>query len=264
MVKRPYEERRNASLPWGYWLHAEPGQSALIDEDGSRWDSVRHCLWQSRLGLPRRHLQFMDSQFEFMLAILAAHDRHIVPIEEKVLDLCEGSWTLRDYFETWLEAVGLLMDRRIPGLTTEGRAVLLMLASTRSTEYAALPISPASLALTHGLDRGATREERERVMAQIEARTSELPFRFVRDVIGGRAAIKLVGLNIGSNIPLVRTLWAIELPDNHARDRLFAWIAQRVDRWQSWGSLAREGGAQALSEHFLQLVLADHPPRPDG
>ncbi len=264
MDNRAFQDRRNASLPWGYWLHVDPGRNDLIDEDGNRWESVRHCLWNGRLGMPGRYSELVDSQLEFMLTILAAHSRDLVPIEERVLDLCEGSWTLRAHYENWLEAVGLLTERGAYGLTAEGRAVLLMLASTRSTDYAGLPIGLGSLGLTRGLDGGATREYRERVLAEIEARTTDLPFRFVRDTLEGRAAIKLLGARIGSNMPLSRTLWAIELPDTHARDRLFAWMALRVERWQPWGSLANEQGAQALSEHFLQLALADQPSPPDG
>jgi len=265
-----YEQVRNASLPWGYWLHAELGHHELIDEDGKSWDSVRQCLWQSRLGLPRRHLAFIDAQLEFMLAILAAHDRRTVPLEERVIDLCDGSWTLRDHYDSWLQALGLLRhseghsEGQHQGLSAEGRAVLLMLASTRSAEHGGQPVGLAALGLTHGLDRGTTRAERDHALARIEAHTHDLALRFVREVMHGRPVIKLIGREIGSTIPLARTLWLMAFPDAYARDRLFAWIAQRPERWILWGSLARDEGAQALSEHFLQLALADQPTRLSG
>jgi hypothetical protein len=70
-------------------------------------------------------------------------------------------------------------------------------------------------------------------------------------------AIKLLGHGLGGHIPLTRVLWSMTFPDDYARDRMFCWLAHRLDRWQAWGEMAAEQGAQALSEHLLQLRFAD-------
>lgn len=68
---------------------------------------------------------------------------------------------------------------------------------------------------------------------------------------------KLIGPPEGANIPLGRVLWSMNFGDDFARDRLFAWLIHRLDRWEAWTELASLKGAQALSEHFLQLRFAD-------
>ena len=44
----PYEQRRNAALPFGYWCIADPDRYPhLIDEHGRRWPSLREYIWCS-------------------------------------------------------------------------------------------------------------------------------------------------------------------------------------------------------------------------
>ena len=260
MENIPYEAIRNPNLPWGYWLQAdENGYPPLRDEHGNPWDSVRDCLWRGRLRMADSSRWDVEDQLEFLLALLAAIDRRVVHIEEKTIDLFQGAWALHTHYSLWLDGAGLTDGGLTGSLTLEGRAILVMLASTRSVESAPVPIGLPVLAPRVGLDRGETREERERVLASQEAFACDLPFRFVRASIMRKPGIKLTGIEIGDNIPLTRVLWSMCFPDDHARDRLFAWLSHRLDRWQEWGALVGREGAQALSDHLLQLAFADLP-----
>jgi hypothetical protein len=254
-----YTAKRNPNLPWGYWLVASEDGEALYDEDGNAWDSVRDYLWTHRLRMGRHPANAVEAQLEFLLAILVAIDRRVVKTEESVRDIFHGHWHLQAFYAHWLEGVGLASNNRVESLTQEGRAVLVMLASTRSAGSAPLPIGLPALTPRMGLDRGETRDERERVLASQEAFARDLPYRFVREAIADRPGIKLMGVQIGSNIPLTRILWSMSFPDDHARDRMFAWLAHRIDRWEEWGELSARKGARVLSELLLELAFADRP-----
>lgn len=171
---------------------------------------------------------------------------------------------LHGHYLLWLQSVGLTTRPLGDALTDEGRAVLVMLASTRSATSAPLPIGLATLDPRMGLDHGATREERERVLAAHEAFAQDLPARFVRAAIAGQPGITLVAEQRGRNIPLTRVLWSQVFPDDHARDRLYAWLAGRIDRWEVWADLAEHKGSQALSDRLLLLAFADRPAGPEG
>ena len=253
-----YEMIRNPNLPWGYWCVADPEyEPALVDETGRRWDSLREYLWCGRLSMARRsHWEFVN-QLELLLAVLACIDRRIVHIEEHVRDLFKGSWDIAFHYACWLKGHGL--SDGFDKLTTEGRAVLVMLASTRPRSAAPTPIGLPTLVPQRGFDRGETREERERIVAVNEKFALNLPARFVRAEIDEFPGIKLIGPPEGANIPLGRVLWSMTFGDDFARDRLFAWLIHRLDRWEAWTELASLQGAQALSEHFLQLRFADEP-----
>ena len=255
----PYAAKRNPNLPWGHWLVASEDGERLYDEHGNAWDSVRDYLWTDRLRMEPHPANAIEAQLEFLLAVLVAIDRRVVKTEEKVRDIFGGLWHLQAFYAYWLEGIGLTSNNRVEDLTHEGRAVLVMLASTRSAGSAPLPIGLPTLTPRLGLDHGETRAERERVLAVQEAFARELPYRFVREAIADRPGIKLMGVQLGNNIPLTRVLWSMSFPDDHARDRMFAWLAHRLDRWAEWGELAARKNAQALSDHLLQLAFADRP-----
>lgn len=255
----PYAAKRNPNLPWGYWLVASEDGERLYDEEGNAWDGVRDYLWTCRLRMGPRSAKAVEAQLEFLLAVLVAIDRRVVKTEERVRDLFEGLWHLQEFYGHWLAGVGLISNNRVEELTHEGRAVLVMLASTRSATSAPLPIGLPTLTRRIGLDQGETKQERERVLAVQEAFARDLPYRFMRDTIGEHPGIKLMGVQIGSNIPLSRVLWSMSFPDDHARDRLFAWLAHRIDRWEEWGELAAHKSARELSELLLELAFADRP-----
>lgn len=257
-----YRECRNVNLPWGYWLVANG--DVLIDEQGAAWSSLREYLWCGRLGMVANGPETIDTQLELLLAMLVAIDRKVIATEERVSELFGGAWHLHGHYLLWLQSVGLTTRPLGDALTDEGRAVLVMLASTRSATSAPLPIGLATLDPRMGLDHGATREERERVLAAHEAFAQDLPARFVRAAIAGQPGITLVAEQRGRNIPLTRVLWSQVFPDDHARDRLYAWLAGRIDRWEVWADLAEHKGSQALSDRLLLLAFADRPAGPEG
>ena len=253
----PYEQRRNPNLPFGYWCIADPEDYPhLVDEFGRRWPSLRDYIWCSRLQMARGSNWEFTAMTEFLLAVLAAIDRRVMYIEEQVNDLFAGAWDVARHYSAWLE--GHMLAEGLTGdLTPEGRAILVALASTRGAEAAPIPIGLPTIAPWRGLDGGDTREERERVFKVNETFARDLPGRFVRERINGDPGIKLVGAPTGANIPLGRVLWTMTFADEYARDRLFAWLVHRLDRWEAWAEMANKHGAQAFTEHILRLRFAD-------
>ena len=253
----PYENLRNPNLPWGYWCLNDPaGDPPLVDETGRRWQSLREYLWVGRLGMDPGTGLDLDRHCEFLLAVLAALDRRTVPIEEFTTDFFRGYWDLARHYESWLKGQGVSGGLEAP-LTPEGRAILVTLASTRAPEHVPIPIGLPIIDNWQGFNLGTTKEERERIFKQSEDFALELSGRFVRAYILDKPGIKLIGMPDGNNIPLSRVLWSLTFPDEYARDRLFAWLVQRLDRWEAWTQMAREKGARMLSEHFLRLRFAN-------
>lgn len=253
----PYEQRRNPNLPFGYWCTVDPDHEPhLIDDTGKRWDSLRDYIWCGRLGMARGSAFDFENQTEFLLAVLAAIDRRTCYIEEQVRDLFKGSWELARHYGSWLKGHGLAAGLN-GEITHEGHAILVTLASTRSAGAAPIPIGLPTIDPARGFDDGTTRAERERIFKTNETFALDLPGRFVREEIAERPGIKLLGVPEGANVPLGRVLWSMTFGDDFARDRMFAWLIHRLDRWPAWTDRARSEGAQALSEHFLQLRFAD-------
>lgn len=261
----PYHERRNANLPWGYWLLAVGDASSppLIDDMGRPWRSVREAFWVSRLSMaPLMQTAVMHNELEFLLAVMVAIDRRIIPTEEAALDLL-GGWDRSRFYTAWLHGQRLVTP--CPGhdthteLSPEGRAVVLMLASTRSPKDAPMAIGLPTLRPYHGLGQGMNADAREAILSAQERAAALLQYRFQRETIGSLHAIVLVGSGLGPNIPLQRRLWSMTFPDLYARDRFYLWLHDRLDRWQAWGERAYERGARSLSEHLLQVRFCDEP-----
>ncbi len=57
-------------------------------------------------------------------------------------------------------------------------------------------------------------------------------------------------------MPIRKVVWSQGFPDARVRDDFFAWLAERVDRWESWGRLAYSKSADALTRHLLGLLAA--------
>jgi hypothetical protein len=260
----PYERRRNPNLPWGYWCRVSDQEwPPLFDENGREWTSLREYFWSERLGMASASEHDREHALEVLLSVLVAIDRRVIGIEEKVIDLFQDCWHLaRQFLGHWLEGLGLTDEGLSGSLTPEGRAVLVMLASTRSLRAAPIPIGLPVFEATNGPDLDAARAVNESVMDQCDAFAEKLEFRFVREDVAGRPAIKLIGPPTGNNVPLARTLWSIDFPRLHERDRLYRWLVDRIDRWEDWAERARQHGAQALSEHLLRLRFADEPLEP--
>lgn len=254
---RGYAAKRHASLPWGYWLRQDPFSTRLFDEDGSVWHSLRQNLWERRLGMAVIESYTVDMACEVLLSILHARTTMIHGFEAVMLDLFGGSWQQTWHYKAWLKGQGLLQRSKV---TVESRAIARMLGSTRPSGAPDLaPLDFPTLQSFHGLDGGTTRDQRERVMARQEALGSAMRYRFVREPMFGRPGITFIGYQLGDNIPLTRVLWTQMFPDDYARDRMFGWLADRLDRWSAWGEIAAIEGSRALSEHLLQLKFADEP-----
>jgi len=247
---RGYGKRRHPELPWGHWLRQDPAIEGLVDEEGRVWPSVRHYLWEDRLGMFST-----DENCELLLAVLHAMSNRWVTGEEAVHEFFIGIWREANFFRQWLHGQDL---NNVYGVTVEGYAIMSMLAATREIDAPDLaPLSFPTLHPWNGLDQGVTRQQRERIMAAQEALGRPLRYRFIREPVVNQPGIKLTGLELGANIPLTRVLWAMTFPDDYARDRMYAWIAHHLDRWQAWGEMAASDGSRALSEHLLQLKFAN-------
>ncbi|OBX17783.1 hypothetical protein A9995_14820 [Erythrobacter sp. QSSC1-22B] len=262
----PYERRKNPNLPWGYWLTAVgevDGWPPLVDDEGNHWNSVREAFWVSRLAMGRiTQSSIMHQELEFMLAMLCAIERRIIPIEERALDFFQ-SWDQSRFYGAFLHGQALLEPDPGSGLDTklapEAHAVILMLASTRSPEDAPMPIGLPTLRAYHGLNAGINAETRKTIIAAQERAAQTLQYRFQREQIGQASGIVLVGDALGPNVPLRRKLWSTTLPDPYARDRMYLWLHERIDRWPVWGELAYRRGARALSEHLMLVKFCDEP-----
>jgi hypothetical protein len=263
-IEIPYTDRFNPNLPWGYWLVAQgelDGLPPLIDPLGQRWRSVREYFWAERLGMaPIQRDDVRNKELEFMLATLVSLDRRVIYTEERAVDLF-GSWDRSRHYMSWLAGQKLLMPQPEASLdadlSPEGRAVLVMLASTRSPDAAPRAIGLPTLKSFHGLAGKPDQAERDRLIAEQERATLQLQYRFGSKDIAEQPAIVLAGVGLGPNIPLTRVLWSITFADDYARDRMLFWLHERIDRWPDWGELAYRQGARALSERLMQFAFAD-------
>lgn len=257
----PYEDIRNPDLPWGYWLTVRdvPGlDGPIVDEHGAAWKSIREAFWIGRMRMSAR-ADDADEQLERMTAALTALDRRSVNPREAALDIFDGEQLFRDFYRSWLAGHELSVIGPTGGtdLTTEGRAVLLMLTATRSMRPGPLPFGPDAIMGTPMPD--VSRERREIWFAEIGRFGARLPCRFERVSIGDSFAILLHGDGFGHRMPVRRVIWSQAFLDVETRDRLFYWLAVRVDRWAHWGQRAWEEGAAAFTQYLLELVATGLP-----
>jgi hypothetical protein len=250
-----YEDIRNPALPWGYWLHAAgaPYGPPLVDEQGRRWDTVRDAFWVGRLGMPASLT--MEENLERLMAHLAATSRRVVHVDESAHDLFGGEQDSDRFYRMWVYAQGLAGGQPPfgTGVSAEGHAALVMLASTRPSQVRAMPVGAdaiATLAPSKGSDA-----ETEAWLDRLEVLAAKLPFRFERRELWLKPTVALVGDGLGEVVPLRRTLWMQSFTDIRSRDRFHVWLAQRLDRWEAWGRMAFERGAPVLTQHFLAMVM---------
>ena len=258
----PYEDRRNPNLPWGYWIYIDDevrGLPPLVDEYGHRWRSLREALWVDRLGMTGNY-QFGhvdEEQVEFLLAVLAMIDRRVVCVEGVVSDVFGDGWHATAHYAAWLSGERLIEPTPTltsAKLTPEGQAILVMLASTRPADRAAMPIGPSGL---HPFAQLRPEPDREAMEAAIRSGEAALPkdtVRFMRSGGPGRSMIVLLGA-ANAKLPMAETHWSISFKRAHHRDRVYAWLLAQPDRWQDWYRIAREQRAGALTEHLLTLFV---------
>jgi hypothetical protein len=77
---------------------------------------------------------------------------------------------------------------------------------------------------------------------------------FAREAVHSTYVVTLTGVGTGAKMPVRRVMWSQSFPDRRARDDFFAWLADRVERWEDWGKLAYWKGASDLTQHLFALV----------
>ena len=253
MAPRERGSGMDRDMPWGWWLRAE--RACFVDQDGRTWRSVRDAFWQGHLNFPPAAAA--DEQNELLLRVLTALSSRFVGEFESIHDLFEGDMTFWRFYNSWLVSIGLVQtgaDVFHGALTDEGRAVMLMLQATREPGWVELPMADVIEAMRFA-GRGEADRGRESALTRLEAETAHLPWIFGRSRIGGSFLISLTGLAVDSRMPTRRIVWTQSFSCDGARDDLFAWMACRVDRWEDWGRMAYERGADALTRHLLALVV---------
>mgnify|MGYP005991763903 CR=1 FL=1 len=241
-------------LPWGWWLRAN--DSALEDMDGSRWHSVRDAFWQGRMHFPREHV--VPEQMELLLRVLSAVDQRWSNGSENRHDLFGGDMMFWRFYLCWLASVGLTEPERgmsaLEGpLSDEGHSVMLMLQATRDPAWVDLPMDQVVEAVRRTMlddrhDQGA--------FERFERAVAFRPNVFARETVGGRHLVTLTGFQGSARMPVRRVLWSVAVDDERVRDAFFAWVADRVDRWDDYGEMAYNKGAAALTSHLFSLFLA--------
>jgi hypothetical protein len=258
-----YEDTRNPELPWGYWLHSDGAGhgGALVDEQGRRWDDVRQAFWTGRLGMSRSLT--IEENLERLMAYLAATSRRVVHVDERAHDLFGGEQDFERFYRTWVHSQGLTGGDPPfgSGISAEGHAALVMLASTRPSQVKGVPVGSEAIATL--APSKASDVETAAWLDRVEALAAKLPFRFERRELWRKPGVALVGDGLGGVVPLRRTLWMQSFTDNLSRDRFHVWLAHRLDRWEDWGGMAYRRGAPVLTQHLLAMLMTG-PDDPEG
>lgn len=265
----PYEMRRNPRLPWGYWMtidtYGDP-DLPLVDEDGTRWQSLRTALWSGRLGMGDSYFDKIENQLEFLLAVLVAIERTVSSHSESAKDLFDDDWQKAAHYSMWLEGHGLIEegDRlNRATITPEGRAIIAMLMATRDPDLMAKPIGLRSLATYAGMRPEPDRAAMEAAIARAEASLPAMPIAFARHTVADTPAIVLIG-PARSRIAISETIWALQFDGEHERDLFYRWLLSRADRWERWVQIVERQGAQALTRRFLSLRIAEDAERSES
>lgn len=256
-----YDQIRDARLPWGYWLRlqSDPGSVAYIDEEGRSWPSVRDAFWGGRLRMSTVLQHQQDEQLEIVLAALAARDRDLRQPIEYGSDVYGGSDVFFRLHCYWLQSIGLIggHERSSPfdcQTTPEGRAVVAMLLATRSPKLLGVPIGREAVRLMGIMPSTEPISDFE-CLAEVErAAGARLGNAFVRETVGRNFVIRLIRRDFDGIMPTARTVWSAGFPSEIARDRLYRWLVDRIDRWDDWGHQAFKSGAPALTARLLSLV----------
>ncbi|THD35058.1 MAG: hypothetical protein E7773_11375 [Sphingomonas sp.] len=250
-------ERHLGELPWGWWLRECPG--GFEDAAGRVWPSVRNAFWEGELGFPPVH--FAREQHELMLRAMTGIEAGWHGRESKS-DLFDGDMAFWRFHQCWLASIGMVETSRSSpwataleaGLSPLGRSVLMMLQATREPEFERLPMAAVVAAVTAA--KGLEDEARERALLRFEREVGFRRHVFAREVVGRRSVVTLTGIKVGARMPTRNVAWSQSFADARSRDDLFAWLAERVHRWDAWGEIAYEKGADALTRHLLSVIVA--------
>ena len=253
---------RNWEFPWGYWLIANMGgQNGVVDEHGQHWQSVRHCLWRTRLGMPEVHDRRMNEMLDYLLSLLAILHRYAVGSEERLLDISLGGSLDAEFMDMWMQGLGLFEPALGPGrvgdLTAEGYSILLMLLTTRPANEIPPPIGLQWINPRQSPHHGIDRKRQDHLIGKHEAYASLLDERFERRMIAGKPTVVLICRDHDARMPLQVVIWSVDFVDNYACDRFYIWLLSRIDRWKHWAELAMDRGSRALSDHLVTLAFCD-------
>ena len=254
--------RRPGELPWGWWMRSRGG--VLEDEHGRTWASVRDGFWQGELGFPEAH--FAPEQHELMLRVLTAVDRGWASAAETKYDMFDGDMMFWRFYMCWLMSIGLLetsqplglgvspLER---GLSDYGKSVTMMLQATREPAWEDLPMQDVVDAVAASA-RGPADDDREDALQAFERAVGLRRHVFARECVGRSHLVTLTSMagGPGTRMPVRRVVWSTSFKDAAIRDDLFAWLATRVDRWDAWGAMAFDDGANAFGRHLLGLIVA--------
>lgn len=263
-IETAYSSARDPTLPWGYWLReVDTPTRALIDENGQRWNSVRRAFWTGRLSMPAAPQQpgptflqpsgndrEMTEQMELMIAVLHVLARSITSQRAELAnDVLNCSSVVSVHYMAWLAGHDLI---RTGGsgfcLTDEGHAALLMLKATRPEELIDVEPGGAAMRLAGGP-----------AMAHIANPAVDVGgarFVFESADIAKRPMITLLDReSTRGRMPTQKTIWSCAFNTPLERDRLFAWMCARSDRWQTWGVVAANA-ADGLTQHLLATYIA--------
>lgn len=156
-------DRHAGDLPWGWWLRANP--RGYEDAAGRHWSSVRDAFWEGELGFPPVH--FAPEQHELMLRVMTAISASWFGTESNH-DVFGGDMMFWRFYQCWLASIGMVETsegRNVfdGGLSSLGKAVLMMLQATREPEFERLPMAAvvAAVSASKGLDA----EARERALS---------------------------------------------------------------------------------------------------
>lgn len=251
----PWRNDGTTGLPWGWWLRVN-GQ-VLEDAEGRKWRSVRDAFWQGLLGFPDIHV--VPEQHELMLRVLTAVYSRGARGSENNNDLFEQNMMFWRFYMCWLSSIGLLEAEGPPSplsdpLSDLGRSVMLMLQATREPDWVDLPIRSVIDAVRTA-DHGPLDVGREKALVAFESEVARRPYVFARERLHHSHLVTLTGIGAGARMPVLRVMWSQAFADETARDDFFAWLAERVDRWDEWAVLAYSNGAKALTQRFLSLMI---------
>lgn len=240
--------------PWGWWMRANGRM--IEDGEGLLWPSVLDAFWHGRLEMPKA--AYTAEQRELLLRVLAAADRrHLLP-READHDLFHGNVVFQRHYMSWLVSVGLTAFDLGAGplsadLTAFGRSALDLLRVTREPEWIDLPFTAVT---AQGFRDDRDDGRREATLRAFEREVVLRRYVFAREAMPRGLAVTLTGMVEEGKVPLRRVIWSQRYPDAQGRDDFFAWLAERVDRWDDWGELALWRGAAALTQHLFVMLSA--------
>lgn len=254
-------DRHYGELPWGWWLRVRGG--VLEDDRGRTWRTVRDAFWQGELGFPAIH--FAPEQHELMTRVLTAIDGRWLLGDERRHDLFGGDMLFWRFYQCWLSSIGMLNTAPSTGfspgpleapLSPEGRSVMLMLQATREPAWECMPMDEIVEAVAAAGRNGADRDRQE-ALEKFERSVGLRRHVFARERVGRTYLVTLTGVAAEARMPTMRVSWSQAFTNETGRDDLFAWLAQRIDRWDDWGKLAHDCGADALTRHLLGLIVQE-------